>query len=154
MERLSAESASAGAALLDRHGCCWLDEVLSSTELIPHEAEARASFASVLSAVGRQQAEQCRGLPERLHRMCRMPVKTAEVVERDGGRFDCRHGLDTFGRLLEAREASVGVARLVALLEAALGPELMVVAHGQVVALGVDGRASYMCTDGGDMPQV
>ena len=89
-ESLRATSASSGASLLAEHGVCWLDAALAPAALRSVADEARSSFTALLSAIsGRHEAECC-GLPAHLHRLARMPVKCAEVVERDGGRFGCR----------------------------------------------------------------
>tara|TARA_B110001469_G_scaffold48402_1_gene47303 strand:+ start:104 stop:658 length:555 start_codon:yes stop_codon:yes gene_type:complete len=142
MEALHATSVSAGKTLLAEHGVCWLDAVLAPAALRGVADEAHTSFIALLSAIiGRQEAE-CRGLPAHLHRLARMPVQCAEVVERDGGRFDCRHGCDGLPQLL-LEQATL----LTRLLEAVLGDELAVVAHGQVVALSEEGRARYLSED-------
>ena len=138
-ESLRATSASAGASLLAEHGVCWLDAALAPAALRSVADEARSSFTALLSAISGRHEAVCRGLPAHLHRLARMPVKCAEVVERDGGRFDCRYGCDGLPQLL------LGPATLLArLLAAVLGDELAVVAHGQVVALSEEGRAHYL----------
>ena len=143
MEPLLATEAAHGLQLLQQHGLCWLDSVLDPTALGRLREEAHRSFAELLAAVSSRQEEACRGLPAHLHQMARLPVQSAEVVERDGGRFDCRHGCDGLLGLLDEPSG----ATLAAVLQAALGPELAVVAHGQVVALSEEGRASYLSAE-------
>ena len=94
MESLRATEAGHGLQLLQQHGVCWLDSVVDPTALDSLREEAHRSFAELLAAVTSRNLEACRGLPAHLHQMARLPVQSAEVVERDGGRFDCRHGLD------------------------------------------------------------
>jgi hypothetical protein len=141
-ESLRATSASAGASLLAEHGVCWLDAALAPAAFRSVADVSRSSFTALLSAISGRHEAECRGLPAHLHRLARMPVKCAEVVERDGGRFDCRYGCDGLPQLL------LGQATLLArLLGAVLGDELAVVAHGQVVALSEEGRAHYLSED-------
>ena len=141
-ESLRATSASSGASLLAEHGVCWLDAALAPAALRSVADEARSSFTALLAAISGHHEAECRGLPAHLHRLARMPVKCAEVVERDGGRFDCRYGCDDLPQLL------LGPATLLAqLLGEVLGGELAVVAHGQVVALSEEGRAHYLSED-------
>ena len=138
---LLATSASAGASLLAEHGVCWLDAALAPAALRGVADEAHTSFTALLTAIISRHEAECRGLPAHLHRLARMPVQCAEVVERDGGRFDCRYGCDDLPQLLLEQ------ATLAQLLEAVLGDELAVVAHGQVVALSEEGRAHYLSED-------
>lgn len=141
-ESLRATSASAGASLLAEHGVCWLDAALAPAALRGVADEAHTSFTALLTAIISRHEAECRGLPAHLHRLARMPVQCAEVVERDGGRFDCRYGCDGLPQLL-LEQATL----LAQLLEAVLGDELAVVAHGQVVALSEEGRAHYLSED-------
>ena len=99
-ESLRATSASAGASLLAEHGVCWLDAALAPAAFRSVADVSRSSFTALLSAISGRHEAECRGLPAHLHRLARMPVKCAEVVERDGGRFDCRYGCDDLPQLL------------------------------------------------------
>ena len=138
-----------GKAVFEQHGVCWLEGVLSPELLKRCAQEAKQALDVLLGALERKQRAECRGLPAHLHKLSRLPVKCAEMIERDGGRFDCRYGLQTLATLLEG--GSAGVGRLVALLKAILGPEMTVHAFGQVVALSLSDRERLMCAeDGGE----
>ena len=99
-ESLRATSASAGASLLADHGVCWLDAALAPAVLSGIADEAHASFTALLAVIIDRHKAECTGLPTHLHRLARLPVQCAEVVERDGGRFDCRYGCEDLPRLL------------------------------------------------------
>ena len=144
MERLRADTAAHAVALLKEHGVCWLNGALEGDELAGAASDARERFQAILDAITRRRAHECCGLPEHLHRLCRLPIQSAEAVERDGGRFDIRHSI---------RQLDLSIDTLLgATLEAALGEELATFATGQVVALS---RASCDClsSQGGDDPQ-
>jgi hypothetical protein len=119
---------------------------LPSEDLAPLAKDAVESFATLLKAVDCRMAAERSGVPAHLHHLCRMPIQCAEMVERDGGRFDCRYGLDALGTLLDGQGAAVSL--LLALLGTVLGPELAVLAHGQVVALAREGRERHLCSEG------
>jgi hypothetical protein len=67
------------------------------------------------------------------------PVRYAEIVERDGGRYDCRHGF-TAPPLSDLLRTGGGMAEaLVPMLRAVLGDDAEVVSTGQLIALPPEG---------------
>ena len=148
LEACAPFSAQDAKHTMQEYGVCWMADVLDLALLERLAAEARLRFDELLQAVARRHAAETAGLPEPLHRLSRLPVQTAEVVERDGGRFDCRHGLDELRSLLDSP------SKLVESLKRILGPDLAIVSHGQVVALSVNGREAHACADGGDGAQL
>ena len=71
-----------------------------------------------------------------------LPTRFQEVVERDGGRLDVRHGLrdEPFKTVLAAAIQS----RLAAALTALLGDDAEVVAAGNVVAMSMEGWVEHV----------
>ena len=121
-------------AILRKHGVVHVPDLLSATELEACREAANGRFANILrSMLLKQVLRMQNGEPP-------LPTKFFEVVERDGGRFDCRFGLDELRTLLD------DPSKLTAALGAVLGPEVAIVSHGQVVALSVHGRDAYACS--------
>lgn len=77
------------------------------------------------------------------------PARYAEVMERGGGRYDCKHGIAAapFSSLLRLDGAA---ARLVPTLHRLLGTEAEVVAMGQVVAMSEEGWDAFDEADVGN----
>ena len=134
-------SPSAAAAQLSSEGVAWVRGALAADVAAELHAAAAERFAEVLRAViVRSVVQQRDGLAP-------APVRYAEVVERDGGRFDARHRMAEapFADLLGAGGA---LAALREPLRRALGGEVAVVASGLVVATSREGWAE-VCDDDG-----
>ena len=134
-------SPSAAAAQLSSEGVAWVRGALATDVDAELNAAAAERFAVVLRAViVRSVVQQRDGLAP-------APVRYAEVVERDGGRFDARH------RMAEAPPDLLGadgaLAALREPLRRALGGEVAVVASGLVVATSREGWAEVCDDDDG-----
>ena len=81
-----ATTADEAAASYAEHGLFWIKGALSSPELEALREAAAEPFAEVLRTlmVTRVLSEGAGKVPP--------PVRYAEVVERDGGRYDSRYG--------------------------------------------------------------
>ena len=141
MDAYRARDADDAIELLAEHGLCWIEDVLSPKALEECHTAALSSFAEVLRTLVVQQVVRERaGQPPE-------PVRFAEVVERDGGRFDVRHRMsaEPFGSLLAESGAA---AALLPVLRGALGMEAVKLACGQVVAMSIEGWAETLGGEG------
>lgn len=115
-------------------------DVLTEEALEPLRHAASANFYEVLRGLMvKQVASACAGEET-------PPCRYAEVTERDGGRYDSRHGFrdPLFVSLLHEGGAA---QRLLPALRAVLGDDAEVVALGQVVALSREGWESTRACD-------
>ena len=105
-----------------------MQNVLTEEELAALQASAAESFAQVL-----------RGLMTQLMSGSgELPIRYAEVVARDGARFDCRHGMDLSPLSLLLRPGGLAAA-LVPLLRRVLGEDAEVCQVGQIIAMTEEG---------------
>ena len=101
-----------------------MQNVLTDEELAALQASAAESFAQVL-----------RGLMTQLMSGSgELPIRYAEVIARDGARFDCRHGMDLSPLSLLLRPGGLAAA-LVPLLRRVLGEDAEVCQVGQIIAM-------------------
>ena len=110
-------------------------DVLSPSELESLKAAAAEGFNEVVRGLLLQQA---------LHSDAATPAcKYAELMARDGARFDCRQGanIPPMSTLLRPGGAA---AKLISVLQRVLSPDAHVVALGQIVACAHDGWADLM----------
>ena len=121
------------AASYAKHGLFWMKDILTPGEVEVLRQAAQQKFSEVLRTllVRHIVASSSGDEPP-------PPVRYAEVVERDGGRYDSRHGFGEapFSSLL--REGGLGAA-LVPALRSVLGDHAEVVAVGQIVAMSPGG---------------
>ena len=89
-----ARSTADAARLYARDGLFWMRDVLTAAEIEELRADAGASFAEVLRAllVQHAMAEAAGRDPP--------PARYAEVSQRDGARYDSRHGFSGDGPAL------------------------------------------------------
>jgi hypothetical protein len=121
-------SAASAAACYARHGLFYMHNVLSAEDLATLQEAAAINFGEILRTLVLKEVLASRAGE------ASPPVRYAEVVERDGGRYDSRHGFGSgpLSRLLRGPESS---ATLVEALRGVLGDDAEVVALGQIVAL-------------------
>ena len=129
----AATSADDAAAHFARDGLFWMRDVLSQSDLAALKTTAAEHFHEVVRALLLQQVI-CAETPA---------CKYAEVMARDGARFDCRQGANSppLATLLRPGGAA---GKLIAVLQRVLSPEAQVVALGQIVAMAHDGWADLM----------
>ena len=127
----SATAAEASASY-KQHGLFWMRDILRPDEVDALREAAQQRFGEVLRTLLVRHIVASASDDET------PPVRYAEVVERDGGRYDSRHGFGEppFTSLL--REGGLG-ARLVPALRSVLGDQAEVVAVGQIVAMSPGG---------------
>ena len=136
-------SPSAAAAQLSSEGVAWVRGALATDVAAELHAAAAERFAEVLRAViVRSVVQQRDGLAP-------APVRYAEVVERDGGRFDVRHRMAEAPFGADLLGAGGALAALREPLRRALGGEVAVVASGLVVATSREGWAEVCDDDDG-----
>jgi len=104
-----------------------MKDVLSKDELETLSRAAKESFNEVIRAALLKQALSGA-----------QPLKHAEVMERDGHRVDCRHGVDRPPLSSLLRPDGLA-AQLIPALQRALGNDAHVVALGQIVAMAEEG---------------
>ncbi len=127
-----ADLRGAVARALDEQGVAHIRGVIPHDMLEAIRTEAASSFARTLRTLLLRQVMSSGGATG-------APTRYAEVVERDGGRFDCRMpiGAPPWSTLLGGDAAAAG--RLVDPLCHVLGADAEVVAVGQVVAMSLEG---------------
>ena len=127
-----ARSTADAARLYARDGLFWMRDVLTAAEIEELRAAAGAKFAEVLRAllVQHAMAEAAGRDPP--------PARYAEVSQRDGARYDSRHGFDAdpLASLLSDPRLAGIARRLVPALVRVLGPDAECVALGQIVGIG------------------
>ena len=127
-----ARSTADAARLYARDGLFWMRDVLTAVEIEELRVAAGANFAEVLRAllVQHAMAEAAGRDPP--------PARYAEVSQRDGARYDSRHGFDAdplASFLSDPRLAGIA-RRLVPALVRVLGADAECVALGQIVGIG------------------
>ena len=125
-------TAAEASASYAQHGLFWMRNVLTPDDVEKLGEAARQKFGEVLRTL------LVRYIVASVNDDQLPPVRYAEVVERDGGRYDSRHGFSEppFASLL--REGGLGAA-LVPALQNVLGDQAEVVAVGQIVAMSPGG---------------
>ena len=134
------------AAHFKEHGLFWMRDVLTTTDLEKLRSAAAESFNECARMLLLKQAlgdaaDAC---------------KHAELMERDGARFDCRHGVNQ-PPLSTLLRPDGPAATLLPSLTRCLGQEAEVVALGQIVAVSLDSwvdmlgdRVDDVLADGAD----
>ena len=131
-----AATPSEAAASYARHGLFWVERVLTNAGLSALREAAALRFNEVLCALMVKQVslEMGGGVAR--------PAKYAEVMCRDGARYDCRHGMNRppFDSLLKPGGEA---GQLIDMLCAVLGEDAEVCQLGQIVALTPDAWAEH-----------
>ena len=130
---LPVHSAEDAAVAYSRDGLFWMQSVLSDEELALLQAAAAESFNQILRALMTQLMSAEPGPSG----SSAPPVRYAEVVARDGARFDCRHGMDLSPLASLLRPGGLASA-LVPLLRRVLGEDAEVCQVGQIIAMTED----------------
>ena len=123
------DSAEDAAAAYARDGLFWMQNVLTDEELAALQAAAAESFNQILRGLMTQLMSADPGPSG-----SRPPIRYAEVVARDGARFDCRHGFDLSPLVSLLRPGGLAAA-LVPLLRRVLGEDAEVCQVGQIIAM-------------------
>jgi hypothetical protein len=128
-EFLRAADADVAAGILADHGVCYTPSLLDANAIDELRSLSMERFGELLRAVAiKAVAATVSGEPPE-------QVGFAEIVERDGGRFDCRHY-----ELHAAAPLAQAVHFLSQLARRALGDdEAVLIGCGQVVAMSVEG---------------
>ena len=125
------DSAEDAAAAYARDGLFWMQNVLSDEELAALQAAAAESFNQILRGLMTQLMSAD---PSPSGSSAPPPVRYAEVVARDGARFDCRQGMDLLPLASLLRPGGLAAA-LVPLLRRVLGEDAEVCQVGQIIAM-------------------
>ena len=130
---LAATTAAEAASNFARDGLFWMESVLSPSEIDVLKSAAAENFAEIARTLLLQQALSA----------VTPTIKYAEVMARDGARFDCRQGAneEPMSTLLRPGGAA---SRLISVLQRVLSPDSSVVALGQIVACPHDSWADLM----------
>lgn len=115
-----------------RDGLFVMHDVVSATDMKSLRSAAQDRFAEVVQALTDDLCECVRASSGSTQQQ----IKFAEVMGRDGGRFDSRYGMDSapFASLLGRTGCCVST-QLVEALRAVLGNDAEVTGQGQVVAM-------------------
>ncbi|KAL3892834.1 MAG: hypothetical protein SGPRY_014739, partial [Prymnesium sp.] len=142
MAALMAENETSAVDLLRREGVCCIADVLDGGTVEECLHASRRNSGEVLRHLMLTQLMRKGSLPH-------PPIRYAEVVERDGGRFDIRHGMNKppFSSLFSQDGPACGLIRL---LRRMLGEDAVVVAMGQVLAMSEEGWVQSTEGAGGD----
>jgi hypothetical protein len=135
-------SADDAADRYQKHGLFWMRNVLSPQDLETLVPAARERFCEVLRGLVIKQVQRTRsGEP--------LLTRYVEAVERDGGRYDCRHGFGTPPFTSFLRPGGPGEL-LIPVLQRVLGDDAEVVQIGQVVGMSLEGWVEMLGDDAGD----
>eukprot|EP00929_Paragymnodinium_shiwhaense_P078588 TRINITY_DN40755_c0_g1_i1.p1 TRINITY_DN40755_c0_g1~~TRINITY_DN40755_c0_g1_i1.p1 ORF type:complete len:494 (-),score=111.01 TRINITY_DN40755_c0_g1_i1:9-1427(-) len=120
-------SAQDAAACYRQHGVFWMRDVLTPGEVTKLAAAAGDRFHEALRALLVAQSDSVEAGSQ-------PPSRFAEILQKDGGRYDCRHGMDAepFATFLRAGGAACSI---IPSLEAALGEDAEVATVGQITAM-------------------
>ena len=123
--------AEAACSMLARDGVCWIADVVPPGALDGARRTTSDHFGELLRTVLVNAAVAARtdSAPD--------AVRYAELVERDGGRFDCRDP-----RLLQSASLARALDLLRAVARRALGEDAQLIGCGQVVAMSAEGWAT------------
>ena len=124
------DSAEGAAAAYARDGLFWMQGVLSDEELAALQAAAAESFNQILRTL----MVQVMSADLYSSGGSAPAIRYAEVVARDGARFDCRHGMDMEPLASLLRPGGLAAA-LVPLLRRVLGEDAEVCQVGQIIAM-------------------
>ena len=129
----AATTAAEAASNFARDGLFWMRDVLSPSEIDVLKSAAAENFAEIARTLLLQQALSA----------VTPTIKYAEVMARDGARFDCRQGAneEPMSTLLRPGGAA---SKLISVLQRVLSPDSSVVALGQIVACPHDSWADLM----------
>ena len=119
------------AAHFAEHGLFWMKDVLSPKEIKALRSAAEEHFNEVIRAVLLKQALSAMSDEEPA------PCKHAEVMERDGCRYDVRNGINR-SPLATLLRPGGPAAKLIPVLQHVLSPQAHVVNMGNIVAMSTE----------------